>query len=122
MRQPPKVMSEENIRSSTEAAKAKVKDLCDIAKNITTDNLKIERLKRHECRACFYTSRFGGAAVTIRSCMSCGKDEEYGSTATDVLCLDCAKKHNLCKHCGGDINMSTRARNSKDIDIEKENM
>lgn len=80
------------------------------AEEVTNDARKNERLKRHECKACFYASRIGGAAMTTRPCMSCGSEEMYGSTATDVLCMDCATKHGLCKHCGGDLEMRTRRK------------
>ena len=80
------------------------------AKALGYDARKNERLKRHECKACFYASRIGGAAMTTRPCMSCGSEEMYGSTATDVLCMDCATKHGLCKHCGGDLEMRTRRK------------
>lgn len=95
---------------ATERAKARVKGWADLAEEVASDARKAERLKRHECKACFYSSRIGGAAMTTRSCMSCGSDEMYGSTATDVLCMVCATKHELCRHCGGDLEMRTRRK------------
>ena len=110
MQQRPIVMNKGNMIGATERAKARVKDWCDLAEEVTNDARKNERLKRHECKACFYASRIGGAAMTTRPCMSCGSEEMYGSTATDVLCMDCATKHGLCKHCGGDLEMRTRRK------------
>jgi hypothetical protein len=110
MEQRPAAMNKVNMIGATERAKARVKDWCDLAADATNDTRKAERLKRHECKACFYAGRIGGAAMTYRKCMSCGSDELYGSTATDVLCMACAVKHCLCKHCGGDLEMRTRRK------------
>ena len=103
-------MNKGSMIGATERAKARVKAWCDLAADATNDTRKAERLKRHECKACFYAGRIGGAAITSRKCMSCGSDEIYGSTATDVLCMACAVKHRLCKHCGGDLEMRTRRK------------
>lgn len=75
------------------------------------DSRRAERLKKHECKACFYIrGKLGGAAMTHRACGICGEDQLYSNTNTDVLCRDCAVKHNLCKHCGGDLDMRPKRR------------
>ncbi len=113
MNQRPAVMNVGNLTAWTERAKQRVQAWVDLANRATMDTLKTDRLERHECVACFYSSKIGGAAMTYRPCMSCGTDELYGSTATDVLCLQCAVAHRLCKHCGGDLEMKVR-RNAWD--------
>ena len=110
MQQRPIAMNRGNMIGATERAKARVKSWMELADDVIEDTKKADRLKRHECKACFYSSRIGGAAMTTRPCMSCGSDEMYGSTATDVLCLVCATKHELCRHCGGDLEMRTRRK------------
>ena len=45
-------------------------------------------------------------------------DVMYSSTNTDRLCMDCAKKHHLCKHCGGDISMRARRKDWPEKDAE----
>lgn len=82
----------------------------EMASKMELDPGKEQRIKKGECVACFYTSRIGGAMITTRACGLCGKSEVYSSTATDALCPECAKKHNLCKHCGGDIDMKARRK------------
>lgn len=111
MEQRPSIMNVSNMLSATERAKQRVSDMLQLADDLKNDPRKEERLARCECPACFYFSRIGGAAMTRRLCMSCGKIELYGSTNTDALCPDCAKEHSLCKHCGGDLDMRTRRRN-----------
>lgn len=103
-------MNKGNMIGATERAKARVKGWADLADEVASDARKVERMKLHECKACFYSSRIGGAAMTTCPCMSCGSDEMYGSTATDVLCMSCATKHGLCRHCGGDLEMRTRRK------------
>lgn len=95
--------------SETERSRRRVADVRQLADDMKNDPRKDERLKRHECRACFYSSRIGGAAMTTRPCMSCGEVVMYSSTATDVLCLECANEHALCKRCGGDLEMGLGA-------------
>ena len=104
------VMSKGNMLIATERAKGRVDELLRHADEVRDDSRKRDRQDRHECRACFYGGRIGGAAMTRRDCMCCGESQLYGSTATDVLCLECAKIHKLCKHCGGDLEMRTRRR------------
>lgn len=110
MEQKPKIMNVCNMVYATESAKTYVRDLIAKADEIKTDARKKERVKACECAACFYRSGIGGAAMTNRPCMSCGKNQLYGSTYTDVLCLDCAEMHRLCKHCGGDLEMRVRRK------------
>lgn len=75
---------------------------------IVSDSDKAKRLEKQECQCCFYDSRIGGAAMTDSTCGLCEKTTHFGSTAVDKLCKECAKKHDLCKHCGADINYNKR--------------
>lgn len=108
--QRPMAMDVANMSRATEMARLRVKHVLDLAEQISTDARKAERLKRQECKGCFYGSRLGGAAITQRACMCCAQMQSYGSTATDVLCMPCAQKSELCKHCGGDIELRVRRR------------
>lgn len=108
MKQNPYVMNPANMSRATSVSKNRISELFLLVDEIKTDARKLERMSKHECKACFYFSRIGGQAITERGCMCCGMEQTYGSTSTDVLCLECAKKHKLCKHCGGDVNMKNR--------------
>lgn len=103
-------MSVCNMVYATERAKRNVNLILARAQEVKTDPKKGERVAANECIGCFYSSRIGGSAMTDRPCMSCGINQMYGSTYTDVLCLACAKNHGLCKHCGGDIDMKVRRK------------
>lgn len=81
-------------------------DLIKRAEKAQNDSEKDVRLSKQLCISCHYIlGRIGGAAMTQQPCACCLEGQWYGSTVTDELCLDCAKKHNLCKRCGGDIDM-----------------
>jgi hypothetical protein len=111
MEQRPAIMSKSMMISATERSKQQVQRWIDLAKRVEQDVDKPKRLERHECKACFYSQRVGGAAITSRKCMCCDTSQTYGSTNTDVLCVKCAKEHALCKHCGGDLELRERRRN-----------
>lgn len=102
--------------SATEFAKSRVESIIKRAKEIELDTLKAERIKACECKACFYSDRIGGAAITSRPCMCCNEMQHYGSTATNTLCKPCATKHDLCKRCGGDIELRVRRRKWPEAD------
>ena len=110
MNQRPAVMDLGNMIGATERAKRRVDDWLKLAADAEHDTRKGERLAAHRCRACFYSTGMGGAAMTHRPCMCCGADELYGSTNTDVLCLPCAVDGSLCKKCGGDLEMRAQRR------------
>lgn len=68
--------------------------------------------KKHLCRYCYYyaTSRIGGSAVTSSECSLCDNTLHSGNTCIDLLCLECAKRNNLCQHCGADTKDRVRRR------------
>lgn len=67
-----------------------------------SDQDKKERKKEGLCKFCYYYNydRIGGCAITIKKCENCGTEMSFGSTATDMYCLDCAINNGFCKQCG----------------------
>lgn len=104
------IMDKSSLYRFTETSKRRLKETLEHSDNLRNDPDKKERIEAHECVVCFYGSRFGGAAMTEQDCMSCGEEQLYSSTATDVLCNKCAKDNNLCKHCGADIELKQRRK------------
>lgn len=102
-------------------ASMRIRDLLKMATLVQTDPDAALRKERHVCVACHYFNRLAGSAFTEAACACCGKLEAYSSTATDTLCLDCARDHTLCKRCGGDINMDTARRNWPESPINPNN-
>ena len=96
----------ESIARATWRAQRQAVEITRLAESLKKDPDKKARLEKRLCKICYYSrgSRIGGAAITFKDCGFCGKEQSYGSTITDVLCLDCAKDQSLCKHCGADIN------------------
>lgn len=99
------------MESHTRIAIARVEEALRRARNIEEDAQKEPRLARQFCKACHYFTRLAAQAFTTQPCACCGVSQTYSSSATDVLCMDCAKSHDLCKHCGGDLEMRTGREN-----------
>lgn len=100
------------IVSRTDHGHAQIEDALRRAKELQEDPRKEERLKKHECKACFYLrGRIGAAAMTRQDCGICGKEQMFGSSCTDVICPECAKANQLCRRCGADLELRTRRRN-----------
>jgi predicted nucleic acid-binding Zn ribbon protein len=99
------------MTSATYQASDYASDLIARATRLQDDPEREKRVAAGLCRWCYYAAgRLGGASMTTQPCASCGEDQMYGSTATDALCLPCAKEHSLCKRCGGDRETRTLRR------------
>lgn len=110
MNRPRPSMTPHDQEWATRKASNYVREVLQRAELIRADAKRAARVEANFCLACYYVERIGGAAMTSAPCMTCGKDQMYGSTNTDVLCLDCAREHALCKHCGGDFQMNVGRR------------
>lgn len=110
MQQRKAVMDIANMVRASSMSNHRCQDLVKRAEKVANDSEKDSRLNAQLCKACHYFDRIGGQAFTMRPCMSCGSEEQYGSTATDVLCMPCAKDGDLCKRCGGDLEMRAKRR------------
>lgn len=69
------------------------------------------RLERGECKFCYYLAgRIGGQAMTTSSCLVCEERILNSSTCIGKICVPCSQEHNLCTHCGADIELRSRRR------------
>lgn len=102
----PLTMTHATMSAASSRSQAKVSRLLQLAQEVETDSKQAARLSAQMCKGCFYFDRVGGQAITTQPCMCCEHDEVYGSTNASALCLTCAQKHHLCRHCGGDIDMN----------------
>lgn len=81
-------------------------DYLSRAQYLDVDACEHDRRREQLCPMCFYLPvRLAGQAMTERPCGICGRHVMYGSTATDVLCPECAQQHELCKRCGADLDL-----------------
>jgi hypothetical protein len=100
-----------NIRFNTSMSSQRTKNTLERAAKCLNDTERAQRLKKLECKGCYYFSTgFGGQAFTTWYCGICAKEDKHANTNTPKVCKDCAKKHKICRRCGGDINMSHRRR------------
>jgi hypothetical protein len=96
------------LRLNTQVAKRRVDHIIDFARALQADPKRAQRLTQQRCIACYYAPPVvAGAAITTQPCACCGTPEQYASTSTDYLCAPCAQQHDLCKHCGADIDIDT---------------
>jgi hypothetical protein len=100
-------MTQQNIESESKQALERINQAINTAEQLKTDAEKEQRLAAQQCRCCYYLRkvRIGGAAMTERPCGSCDTPMFFSSTATDVLCPECAQKQSLCKQCGARIDI-----------------
>lgn len=107
MKYPAAELNDRSIELATASARRRVEGTLKLAEKLTSDPDKAKRSEDSLCKACYYFTGIGGAAMTLRPCADCGEEQMYGSTDTDMLCLSCAKKRSLCKHCGGRLDEQT---------------
>jgi hypothetical protein len=98
------------MASATIQGAERIAELLARAKRIAEDADRDERLAHGQCKACFYGrgSRLTAAAMTRTACMCCQTEMTFGSSSIDVLCKPCASRHQLCSHCGADVNLEMR--------------
>lgn len=102
-----------SIERNTGYAKQWLDAMYDRVVMMDEDRDKHVRRAVAECQYCYVpyrANRIGGCAMTEAECGLCGTLLQFGNTCVDVLCLDCAKANQLCKHCGGDVDMKRRRR------------
>lgn len=86
-----------------------------MALRYATDPEKTARRAKQLCMVCYYReSVMAGQAACKAQCGICDEVMLFSNTNTDALCCQCAKNHELCKHCGADIELKDR-RNRKVI-------
>lgn len=106
------VLNRGNVAQATGRGKRYVDNALLSAKKLLNDDERVERLAKSECLSCFYlfSARIGGATMTDRECAGCDKEMHFSSTATNLLCLDCASINSLCVRCGADVELKERRK------------
>jgi hypothetical protein len=91
---------------------AQIKSILKKAELLKSDQDQEQRIGKSLCICCYYVNnaRIAGCAITDRQCGLCETVMRFSSTATDVTCLDCAKRNDICKQCGADIDLTNRKR------------
>lgn len=99
-----------SILHANDRAKDMIRHVRKLYEKYTNDPYKQERIEASECIVCFKSDRIGGAAMTNIPCGLCVKVMGFSSTNVDYICIDCARKNNLCKHCGADMELKDRRK------------
>jgi hypothetical protein len=103
MERPAPTFERSFLLQRTRSASRRFEGVLAMARRLTEDPEKGARQARQYCKPCYYEERLAGQAITEQPCACCSKPQTYASTLTDVLCLECAREHELCKRCGADI-------------------
>lgn len=101
-----KPLTIDDVQWRTSMQVERLKDL----QKIIEDPERKERLENQECQLCHYDRKIGGAAMTSAECGLCETTVHSGNTNIDRLCKACAISHNLCKHCGADMDYKNRRK------------
>lgn len=99
-----------SVERATTFARSWRDDALKKAGKLELDTEAPERIKQQLCQTCYYLKKGGiaGQAITMQPCGVCNENQTYSSTATDVLCMGCARVYELCKKCGADIHLKNR--------------
>ena len=94
--------------------KERIKTILELADDLRSDPSKKERKEQNLCLICFYQSRgMHTNAFVTTDCKVCGKEMFFVNSDIDKIGLECAKKYQLCKHCGCDIEYKERRNNKR---------
>jgi hypothetical protein len=106
MQRPAKKIDSASVQRATAMTRSMIETMIRDVERAQIDPEKDQRKAKGTCIVCYYIrSGLAGQAITSQPCGICHKDQMYGSTNTDALCLECATEHQLCKHCGADIKL-----------------
>ncbi len=100
------------VQFQTHLSRQAAERACALAENLNLDPEHDKRTGEQLCRTCYYMRRhvLAGQAITDTVCRFCDEEMQFNSTYTDALCLPCAKKYRLCKHCVADIEFRVRKK------------
>lgn len=110
-----KQMTQGDMRIATEYSVQRMKDYLELSYKLINDPDKVARIKKCECRWCFYSPKWHAGMPRAYQCGVCGVDHVRGNPLIIKICQQCATKHSLCRECGGDLEMRARRRNWPDI-------
>lgn len=84
-------------RLATARSKALFEGFLARADQARQDTHQVERLRRPECKSCFYLQPPQATATDLQHCGGCKAALIY----KDEFCRPCALHRNICRRCGG---------------------
>lgn len=72
---------------------------------IESSSFDSERLEAKYCASCYFIvlSQIGTTPRIILTCESCNDTIYHTHSDKDIICWNCANKHNKCRKCGGKV-------------------
>ena len=92
-------------------------DIIAKALTVANDTHREKRLEGMLCIICSTENYLSGQGFTRWRCFHCDREDMHHNTHVPRLCIECAKKLALCRHCLADINLEIRYR----VSISKTN-
>jgi len=106
-------IDESTIYNATAVNSRRIKRMKIMLDTFKEDPDKDRRIADCLCKYCYYIADLIGGSTPVKvECGICGKLMEFKNIVINVICEDCAKKYELCKRCGGDIEMRLKAKKS----------
>lgn len=62
--------------------------------------------RRHKniCKKCYYLRNFDFINIPTKcNCVKCKEKMTFSDSDVNLICINCAKKENLCVKCGGEM-------------------
>jgi len=83
---------------------------------LATDARKEQRLAIHLCPCCYYQgASFAGQGFTEWKCILCETKGMYPNTAVPLICDTCSDSFDLCRSCGGTLDMTRKTSYDKRV-------
>lgn len=112
-----------SIERTTNEVASYVRALIERAEAIKDDAERHHRWDVSECVYCYgpYGADRQGSTCTVRmECGLCDKIVAFATSNFDLLCVECARKNGLCKHCGGDVDLKVRRKKRAFEEVEND--
>lgn len=82
----------------------RINELATWVLHFNSDPFKSDRIKEQTCKFCFYhPPAMSFQAFTHHKCDICKEELIFPNSDINHVCKPCANEHNLCIHCGGDL-------------------
>lgn len=107
------MLTKQDVIIKTYDIKNRVIEYIKKAEKYQTDPDKVKRVNTQKCIYCYYTPSIAGQAFTTSKCKICNNDILNSTTNYDMICINCAKEHSLCKKCGSDLELRTKRKKFK---------
>lgn len=100
----------EHVNAASASRAQRVSDVIEKALRVSADIERPARLAARQCKGCFYQgATLATQAFTDWVCKLCPRTGQESTGDVPYLCQSCSESFDLCRKCGGDIDMERRS-------------